>query len=101
MALSFESDANKAKANFAKHEISFEEASPVFGDPRWLTIPEPIHSAVEDRLSLSALRIVGNCLLSCVPNENIRIISVRLASRGERRSYEESTCEEQRYAARI
>jgi len=37
MALRFEWDANKAKANFAKHRISFEEASTVFGDPRSLT----------------------------------------------------------------
>jgi len=63
MALSFESDANKAKANFAKHEISFEEASPVFGDPRSLTIPDPIHSAVEDHLSLSALPHRGKLLV--------------------------------------
>ena len=49
MALNFEWDANKAKSNLAKHRISFEEASTVFGDPRSLTIPDPVHSELEDR----------------------------------------------------
>jgi uncharacterized DUF497 family protein len=49
MALNFEWDANKAKSNIGKHRISFEEASTVFGDPRSLTIPDPVHSKVEDR----------------------------------------------------
>jgi hypothetical protein len=43
MALNFEWDANNAKSNSGKHGISFEEASTVFGDPRSLTIPDPIH----------------------------------------------------------
>jgi uncharacterized DUF497 family protein len=50
MGLSLEWDANKARANLVKHHISFEEASTVFGDPRSLTIPDPAHSIVENRL---------------------------------------------------
>jgi KaiC/GvpD/RAD55 family RecA-like ATPase len=34
---------------FTKHGISFEESSTVFGDPRSLTIPDPVHSKVEER----------------------------------------------------
>ena len=40
MPLSFEWDEGKAKSNLAKHGVSFEEASTVFGDPLSLTIPE-------------------------------------------------------------
>ena len=49
MALNFEWDANKAKSNLGKHGISFVEASTVFGDARSLTIPDPIHSELENR----------------------------------------------------
>ena len=93
MALSFEWDENKAKANFAKHEIGFEEASTVFGDPRSLTIPDPIRSAVEDRFVIIGASHRGKLLVvvHTERGENIRIISARLASRGERRSYEENT----------
>jgi uncharacterized DUF497 family protein len=49
MALNFEWDRNKAKSNLGKHGISFEEASTVFGDPSSLTIPDPVHSELENR----------------------------------------------------
>jgi uncharacterized protein len=49
MALTFEWDTTKARRNLAKHGISFEESSTVFGDPRSLTIPDPVHSKVEER----------------------------------------------------
>jgi uncharacterized protein len=55
MPLSFEWDENKAKANLAKHAVSFEEASTVFGDPLSVTIPDPAHSQTENRSI-----IVGN-----------------------------------------
>ena len=92
MPLSFEWDENKAKANLAKHGVSFEEAATVFGDPLSLTIPDPAHSQTEDRLI-----ILGHShqrkLLVVVHTErgdNIRVISARRASRRERESYEES-----------
>ena len=92
MPLSFEWDARKAKSNLAKHGVSFEEASTVFGDPWSLTIPDPVHSQVEARAI-----VLGQShrrkLLVVVHTErgdNIRIISARRASRRERKSYEES-----------
>jgi len=92
MPLSFEWDESKAKLNFTKHGVSFEEASTVFGDPFSLTIPDPAHSQVEDRAI-----VLGQShqrkLLVVVHTErgdNIRIISARRASRRERKSYEES-----------
>ncbi len=90
--LSFEWDERKAKSNFAKHGVSFEEASTVFGDPLSVTIPDPAHSQVEDRLI-----VLGEShqrkLLVVVHTErgdNIPIISARRASRRERESYEET-----------
>ncbi len=45
----FEWDSNKARSNFRKHGISFEEASTVFGDPLALLMPDPDHSLDEER----------------------------------------------------
>jgi hypothetical protein len=92
MPLSFEWDENKAKANLAKHGVSFEEASTAFGDPLSLTIPDPAHSHAEDR-SIVLGQSHQRKLLVVVHTErgdNIRIISARRASRRERKSYEES-----------
>ena len=92
MPLNFEWDQNKARSNMAKHAVSFAEATTVFGDPLSLTIPDPAHSQVENRLI-----VLGHShqrkLLVVVHTErgdNIRIISARRASRRERKSYEES-----------
>ena len=92
MPLSFEWDESKAKSNLAKHGVSFEEASTVFGDPLSLTIPDPAHSQAEDR-SIGLGQSHRRKLLVVVHTErgdNIRIISARRASRRERKSYEES-----------
>ncbi|MFQ6024753.1 MAG: BrnT family toxin [Acidiferrobacterales bacterium] len=75
------------------HGVSFDEASTVFGDPLSLTIHDPDHSATEE-----CFVILGHSyrhrLLVVVHSERgdtIRIISARLASRRERRIYEERT----------
>ena len=52
MALAFEWDPRKAAANPAKHEVSFEEAATVFGDPLGRIVVDPRHSAIEERLVL-------------------------------------------------
>jgi uncharacterized DUF497 family protein len=93
MALNFEWDANKAKSNLEKHRISFEEASTVFGDSRSLTIPDPVHSEVENRFITLGSSHRGKLLVvvHTERGDNIRIISARVASKRERRSYEEST----------
>jgi uncharacterized protein len=92
MALNFEWDEAKAKSNLAKHEVGFDEASTVFGDPLSLTIPDPAHSQMEDR-SIMIGQSHRQKLLVVVHTErgdNIRIISARRASRRERKTYEES-----------
>jgi uncharacterized DUF497 family protein len=45
----FEWDTDKAKWNFAKHSLSFEQAAEVFRDPLALTIPDDEHSGDEVR----------------------------------------------------
>ena len=92
MPLSFEWDESKAKSNLAKHGVSFEEASTVFGDPLSLTIPDPAHSQVEDR-TIALGQSHRRKLLVVVHTERgdkIRIISARPAGRRERKTYEET-----------
>ena len=49
MGYTFERDPEKADANLQKHAVSFDEASTVFGDPLSLLMPDPDHSADEER----------------------------------------------------
>jgi uncharacterized DUF497 family protein len=93
MSLEFEWDDDKAKANVKKHGVSFEEASSVFGDPLSLTIPDPLHSEEEDRfitLGASQRRRLL-VVVSTDRSDRIRIISARVATRRERKNYEEGT----------
>jgi uncharacterized DUF497 family protein len=91
MALTFEWDTNKARRNLGKHGVSFEESSSVFGDPLSLTVPDPVHSKVEERFVTLGTSHRGNLLVvvHTERGDNIRIISARPASRRERRTYEE------------
>ena len=52
MGLKFEWHAEKGRANEAKHEISFEEASTVFNDPFSITISDVGHREEERWLDL-------------------------------------------------
>jgi uncharacterized protein len=91
MPLSFEWDDKKARSNFRKHGVRFDEASTVFGDSLSLSIPDPVHSGVEDRLITMGRSHRGKLLVvvHTERGDNIRIISARLASRRERGMYEE------------
>jgi len=91
MPLTFEWDARKARSNLAKHGVGFEEASTIFGDQLSLTIPDPEHSKMEDRLVTMGSAFTGKLLVVVHTDrgDNIRIISARRASRRERKSYEE------------
>ncbi len=71
MPLTFEWDARKARSNFAKHGVSFEEAATVFADPLSLTIADPDHSIAERRSVTMAKAMAGNCSLSFIPGEAI------------------------------
>lgn len=58
MALVFEWDFRKAKANHRKHRVSFDEACTVFDDPLAKIFPDEDHSNREEREI-----IVGHSLL--------------------------------------
>lgn len=92
MGLTFEWDKKKAASNFRKHGISFEEAATVFGDRLSLTIRDPDHSRGEERFLVTGLSALGRLLVVAHTerSDTIRIISARLATRGEKVSYEES-----------
>ena len=91
MGLIFIWDPAKAASNLAKHNVSFEEAATVFGDPLSSTIPDPDHSLGEARYVIlgqshqSRLLVVSHT----ESTDNIRIISARLATRRERQGYEQ------------
>jgi uncharacterized DUF497 family protein len=88
--LEFEWDADKAASNIAKHDISFEEAATVFGDPLSLTVYDPDHSQDEDRYITMGSSVDNRLLLVSHTDrgDRIRIISARLATRRERKAYE-------------
>jgi uncharacterized protein len=92
MALRFSWDPSKAASNLKNHGVSFEEAVTAFGDPLSLTIPDPQHSESEDRFVLVGLSANSRLLVVVHAergDDDIRIISARLASRRERNEYEE------------
>lgn len=91
MGLTFEWDEKKARKNLKKHGVSFEEAATVFGDPLSLTIDDPLHSKYEKRFVTMGGSIRRRILVvvHTERGDNIRIISARVATRRERRTYEE------------
>ena len=86
----FEWDSDKAASNLAKHGVSFEEASTVFGDPLATTITDPDHSVGEERLLTTGLSTPGRVLIVWHTDREdvIRIIGAREATPHERRIYE-------------
>ena len=88
--LEFEWDPDKAASNAAKHGVSFEEAATVFGDPLSLTVYDPDHSQDEDRFITMGSSVDNRLLLVSHTDreDRIRIISARLATRRERKAYE-------------
>jgi uncharacterized DUF497 family protein len=91
MSLQFEWDEIEAIANLRKHDVSFEEAITIFGDPNTLTIFDVEHSDREDRFIDVGLSISGRVLVVVYTErgERIRIISCRKATPTERRQYEQ------------
>ena len=86
----FEWDANKAAENVRKHKVSFIEAATVFGDFLGITVPDPAHSADEDRYITVGLSNLGRLLMVAHTerDERIRIISARTLTAKEKRAYE-------------
>jgi uncharacterized protein len=91
--MSFQWNPIKAIDNAEKHGVSFEEAVTVFGDPLAVTISDPDHSIGELRFLTTGLSSSQRLLVVSHTERNgeIRLISARLTTRQERRSYESGT----------
>ena len=91
MGYTFEWDPEKADGNFQKHGVSFDEASTVFGDPLSLLMPDPDHSADEQRYVVLGVSAQQKLLVVAFAERppNTRLISARRATRAERKRYEE------------
>ncbi len=88
--LQFEWDEFKARQNYAKHEVAFEEARTVFNDPFSLTVVDHEHSSSEDRWIDIGVSTRGRLLVVWYTEHgsSIRIIGCRKATGTERASYE-------------
>lgn len=89
--LRFDWDPNKAKSNWRKHGVTFDEARTVFADFGSGTMPDPLHSEVEDR-AVTVGRSDADRVLVVVhtdEGDTIRIISARSATKRERHDYAE------------
>lgn len=93
MGLTFEWDGAKAEQNLAKHGVSFPEATTVFGDLLSVTVPDPDHSTGEERFITVGMSHQSRLLVVAHSDrgDTIRIISARVATRPERKSYEEGS----------
>ncbi len=90
--MNFEWDEAKALANEQKHGVSFEEARTVFGDAHALHKSDDPHSWDEERfiiIGVSEARRVLTVVYVERIAETFRLISARVATRRERRTYEE------------
>jgi uncharacterized DUF497 family protein len=89
----FRWDPKKARSNLAKHGVTFEEAASAFRDTLSVTLSDPLHSIEENRFVTVGRSKRGRTLVVVHSDfeDAIRIISARLATRRERRNYEEGT----------
>lgn len=87
----FEWDSKKAKSNLKKHGVSFEEAQAVFFDDLAIQYWDDSHSKKEERFLMLGLSNMLRVLLvvHCYreSDSTIRIISVRKATKNERKEY--------------
>ena len=89
--MNFVWDPKKAAANLRKHRVSFEEASTAFRDSLSVTGSDPDNSVGERRFITVGSSTSGRLLVVSHTDEGsiIRIINARLATRQERKFYEE------------
>ncbi|MBK5964501.1 hypothetical protein CCR95_10490 [Thiocystis minor] len=88
--MDFEWDEKKARANQAKHGVTFIEATEVFGDEHASSVSDPEHSSDEMRYLLFGISSKARHLVVSFTerNDTIRIISARCMTRSERNAYE-------------
>ena len=84
-------DEAKRRSNLEKHDLDFADASLVYDSPDKVTVESPRKN--ERRLVDLAFVEPAGAVLALVytqRGESIRVISFRVASRGERRFYEQT-----------
>ena len=91
MGYIFEWDSRKAESNLKKHGIAFDEATTIFGDPLSLLMDDPKHSTDEQRFLVIGHSVQHRLLVAAFAERppRTRIISARLATRYERKQYEQ------------
>ena len=87
--MAFEWDPAKARANLSKHGVEFADAVAVFEDPLALSRPDADVRG-EARFVVLGVDAFGRHLVVAFTERgpNTRLISARLASKKERKSYE-------------
>jgi len=93
MSVHFEWDRRKADFNRRRHRVSFNEASTVFDDPLAFIFDDEEHSTGELREIIIGHSINNRLLLVCFTERTpdlVRVISARLATKKERKDYEEN-----------
>ena len=85
--LIFEWDNKKEKENLKKHDVSFEEAQPVFFDDKAIQFWDEKHSGDEERFLMLGLsnRLRLLLIVHCYREDEstIRLISARKATKKE------------------
>ena len=91
--MDFEWDRRKAKYNLRKHGVSFEEASTVFDDVLADVYEDPDHSGHERRFLTIGTSVRRRLLIVAFADrsQRIRIISARMPTKQEKKSYEEES----------
>jgi len=92
----FDWDPHKAKTNFKKHGVTFDEAADVFYAPNVSVLDKRYTTNEEERWLVIGMTRDGKLLLvvciikqyEAADDEMIRIISARKATRNERAYYE-------------
>ena len=94
MQYNFEWDPEKAKTNWKKHKVRFEQAATVFRDPLAISIYDSKHSDYEDRWITLGIASTGSVLVVHhtfdkidVSNVNVRIFSSRKSTKIEKQQY--------------
>ena len=96
MRIDFDWDPAKAATNATKHQVTFEEAMTIFGDPLSVSVLDD-ESSGEERWVTVGQTISGNLLLVVhtwsemdADHTAVRIIPARQPTRNESRQYRES-----------
>lgn len=94
MIYHFEWDPLKARSNFTKHNVYFEQATEIFTDPLALSIYDQEHSFGEDRwitigkTNTEKIIVVVHTFMAISKSDFvIRIISARRATKNEKMHY--------------